>query len=110
MNKLLGSYLRRFYIFFCWLCVMLSSPMVLYAASGDEPKKEPIWVMSWATFIFFIAIMIFLLAHSTLRPNTALTNAEQKEIEEDKAQQTAKRKKAESASRLKQKPTSRLKH
>ncbi len=108
MNKLLGSYLRRFYVFFFWLSVMLSTS-VLFAAK-EEPKKEPIWVMSWATFIFFIAIMIFFLAHSTLRPNTALTNTEQKEIESEKAEEAEAKKKAAGVSRIKPKVESRIKH
>lgn len=69
--------------FFCSF-TLLSTP-ILFAASADEEKKEPIWVMSWAMFIFFIGMMIGILAHSRARLETRLSGEDKKQNEEELA-------------------------
>lgn len=69
--------------FFCSF-TLFSAP-ILFAASADEEKKEPIWVMSWAMFIFFIGMMIAILSHSRDRMETRLTGEDKKQNEEELA-------------------------
>ncbi|MDO5580288.1 MAG: hypothetical protein Q4G69_04085 [Planctomycetia bacterium] len=63
----------------------------LWAGPKDDEVKEPVWVLSWAMFIFFLGLTIALMARSANRPNSVLTSADAKQIDDEK--RAAKKKK-----------------
>ncbi|MDO5553506.1 MAG: hypothetical protein Q4G68_07070 [Planctomycetia bacterium] len=73
------AYAIRVMIWGCFLQVSFPS----FLLGAEEAKKEPIWVMSWAGFIFFVALTLFFFAHAFKRPDTALSNAERKQVEDE---------------------------
>ncbi|MDO5566264.1 MAG: hypothetical protein Q4G59_06370 [Planctomycetia bacterium] len=74
---------------------------VIIQAAEDEEKPEPIWVMSWAMFIFFIAATIFFFSHSLKRAESLLNSEERKQIEDEMAERVAQKKKAAKKAQLK---------
>ena len=55
----------------------LNSP-VLLAAEDEEAGGDPVWVLSYAGFIGFAAVVIFLAIFFSRRRETALSNEELK--------------------------------
>lgn len=92
---------------FVWVFVvgnlLLTTP--LYARTEDVPK-EPIWVMSWATFIAFIALTIFFFSRSYKRPESILSNDERKQVEGEMIDKVKrdKKKKRDDAKVVKKRP------
>lgn len=86
--------LSAFYFVVFWL-----SGAIVQAA--EEEVAEPIWVMSWAMFIFFIAATIFFFSHSLKRAESLLNSEERKQIEDEMAQRAAQKKKAAKKAQLK---------
>lgn len=84
MKKLVKWGRNNFFKVICFVSSLLYTPM-LFAAEGDKEPKEQVWVMSWAMFIFFIGMMIGILAHSKTRLETRLTGEDKKQNEEELA-------------------------
>ena len=94
MNRIESRRWCRLLTGLLWLG-MIMSPAALWAAEGEKPLAEPIWVMSWAMFVFFIAATVFFYTHSLTRAETLLNHEERKQIEEEAAARAASQKKAQ---------------
>lgn len=94
MKKVCFQWWCRFLMILFWFSSVVS-PSLLMAQSRSDDPKEPIWVMSWAMFVFFIAGTIALLARSRKRAETLLTNDERRQIAEQMLARIAAQKKAQ---------------
>ncbi|MDO4585960.1 MAG: hypothetical protein Q4C95_01540 [Planctomycetia bacterium] len=88
---------RRLVLLIFWAFYFLTGFNITLFAS-DEPKVEPTWVISWATFGFLFAITIMLFARSGKRVDTCLTREEWKQVEEVMLARIAKKKRSKAES------------
>jgi hypothetical protein len=80
---------------------LATSPVVLAAAEDEEAAPpEPVWVLSWAAFILFCGLTIAVCVFFSRRPETLLTNEEQKQVGQLAAERLAERRKAERLARM----------
>lgn len=68
---------------FSLLCVatyaLVNSP-VLLAAEEEEAQSDPVWVLSYASFLIFAAITVFLCVFFSRRRETILGMEDQKRV------------------------------
>ncbi|MDD3587160.1 MAG: hypothetical protein PHQ75_08250 [Thermoguttaceae bacterium] len=93
-KRLWSGLIPAFYFVVFWF-----SGTIIQAA--EEEKPEPIWVMSWAMFIFFIGATIFFFSHSLKRAESLLNSEERKQIEDEMAERVTQKKKAAKKAQLK---------
>lgn len=79
---------------------LATSPLVLAAEEEEEKASEPVWVLSWASFILFCGLTIGICVFFSRRAETLLTNEEQKEVGALAAERLAARRKAERLARM----------
>ena len=91
---------RLLSLFYALAVFMATSPVVLAAEEEEEAVKEPVWVISWAAFILFAGLTISICDFFSRRPETLLTNEEQKQVGQLAAERLAERRKAERLARM----------
>ncbi|MBQ9800192.1 MAG: hypothetical protein IJO40_09675 [Thermoguttaceae bacterium] len=79
---------------------LATSPLVLAAEEEEAKASEPVWVLSWASFILFGGLTIAICVFFSRRVETLLTNEEQKEVGALAAERLAARRKAERLARM----------
>lgn len=87
---------RLLSFFFAVSYFFATSPWALAAAKKDEePASDPVWVMSWASFIIFGAATIMICVIFSRRRDSILTQEEQKHVNQLRADRATKRRKEE---------------
>lgn len=80
--------------------IYLASSSSLFAAE-EAPASDPVWVISYFTFIVFAGAVIMLaLVFSRNRRDTLLDMAEQKRVAEIRAERTVKRRKEQQRAKM----------
>ncbi len=63
-------------------CFALTSPMAMAATEEAEEAPEPVWVLSYASFLIFGGLTVFLCVFFSRRNETILSLEEQKKAGE----------------------------
>ena len=101
MNLISKNFKARLLSLFYALAVFLAtSPLVLAAEEEEEKAANPVWVLSWTTFILFGGLTIGICVFFSRRPETLLTNEEQKQVSQLAAERLAQRRKEERLARM----------
>ncbi|MGI6401589.1 MAG: hypothetical protein ACOX0A_05685 [Thermoguttaceae bacterium] len=77
---------------------ILSSPILL--AAEDAAEGDPVWVLSYAAFIFFAAAVVMIGLFFSKRKETSLDIAEQKTATKLRAERAAERRKEKRRERM----------
>ncbi|MBQ2791446.1 MAG: hypothetical protein IJE97_17565 [Thermoguttaceae bacterium] len=92
---------RLLSLFYALAVFLTTSPLVLAAEKEEEAKaSEPVWVLSWASFILFCGLTVAICVFFSRRRETLLTNEEQKQVAALAAERLAERRKAERLARM----------
>ena len=93
---------NSFRSFFAGLCAFLfyvaSSPTLL--AADDAPASDPVWVLSYAAFIFFAGAVVMLAIFFSKRRETLLDLEEQKKVGQIRAKRVSERRKEQKRARM----------
>lgn len=81
-------------------CFLVSSPLALAAETEEEPAPDPVWVISYASFLLFAGVTIFLCVFFSRRRETALGLQEQKAAGELRNARAKQRRKEEQYARI----------
>ena len=79
---------------------LAASPFVMAADDEGEAAAEPVWVLSYASFLGFAAVTIFLSLFFSRRKDTALSNEEIKKAGQTRANRIKERRQAERYARV----------
>ncbi len=79
---------------------LAASPLVMAAEDEGEAAAEPVWVLSYASFLGFAAATIFLSLFFSRRKETALSNEEVKKAGQTRANRIKERRQAERYARV----------
>lgn len=80
---------------------LATSPLALAAEEKEaEAASDPVWVLSWAAFILFAGLTIVICVFFSRRPETLLTNEEQKQVSQIAVERLAKRRKEERLAKM----------
>lgn len=89
----------RLFSFLCAASVFLTTSSA-FAAEEEEAVKEPVWVMSWAAFIFFAGATIMICVFFSKRNESLLSAEDQKRCDQIRADRLKKRQKEERMARM----------
>ena len=79
---------------------LAASPFVMAVDDEGEAAAEPVWVLSYASFLGFAAVTIFLSLFFSRRKDTALSNEEIKKAGQTRANRIKERRQAERYARV----------
>ena len=79
--------------------LVANSPLAL-AAEEEEAAGDPVWVLSYASFLLFAAVTVFLCVFFSRRRETALDAAELKKVGQIRNARIKERRKAEQYARV----------
>lgn len=91
---------RLLSLLYALLVFLTTSPLVLAAEEEEAKASEPVWVLSWTSFILFGGLTIAICVFFSRRAETLLTNEEQKQVGALAAERLAERRKAERLARM----------
>ena len=76
--------------------LLLDAQSLFAAATEEAPQEEPVWVLSYASFIFYATAVIFF----SKRRETLLDLENQKKVAQIRANRVVKRRKEEQRARM----------
>ncbi len=91
---------RLLSLLYALLVFLTTSPLVLAAEEEEAKASEPVWVLSWTSFILFGGLTIAICVFFSRRVETLLTNEEQKQVGALAAERLVARRKAERLARM----------
>ncbi|MBQ2789900.1 MAG: hypothetical protein IJE97_09695 [Thermoguttaceae bacterium] len=101
MNLISKNFKARLLSLFYALAVFLAtSPLVLAAEEEAEQASKPVWVLIWTAFILLGGLTISVCVLFSRRPETLLTNEEQKQVSQLAAERLMQRRKEERLARM----------
>lgn len=80
--------------------IFLTTSAAFAAEEEEEAVKEPIWVMSWAAFIFFAGATIIICVFFSKRKESLLSIEDQKKCDQLRADRLKKRQKEARMARM----------
>ncbi len=81
-------------------CTFACSPFVMAAEQEEEAVAEPVWVVSYASFLMFAAGTVFLSVFFSRRRPSALSAEEQKNCAQLRNERVKQRRKEEMYARI----------
>lgn len=78
----------------------LNSPLLLAAEEEEEQAPEPVWVLSYASFLLFAGVTVFLCVFFSRRRESALSLEDQKKSGELRNARAKERRKQEQYARM----------
>ncbi|MBQ9874305.1 MAG: hypothetical protein IJM30_07560 [Thermoguttaceae bacterium] len=82
------------------LAVLLANTPLVQAAEEEEAESDPVWVLSYASFLLFAAITVFLCVFFSRRRETALGVEDLKRVGQLRNDRIKERRKAEMYARV----------
>ena len=92
--------IRPFFAGFCALFFYVATCPALYAAGDDAPASDPVWVLSYAAFIFFAGAVVMLAILFSKRRDTMLDAEEQKRTGQLRAKRATERRKEQKRAQM----------
>ncbi len=90
----------RFLSFLYAASFFLTASAAFAAEEEEEAVKDPIWVMSWAGFIFFAGATIIICVFFSRRAESLLSQEDQKRCDQIRADRLKKRQKEARMARM----------
>lgn len=81
-------------------CLLLDAQSLFAAATEEAPQEEPVWVLSYAAFIFYATAVIMIAIFFSKRRETLLDMENQKKVAQIRANRVVKRRKEEQRARM----------
>ena len=81
-------------------CLLLDAQSLFAAATAEAPQAEPVWVLSYAAFIFYATAVIMIAIFFSKRRETLLDMENQKKVAQIRANRVVKRRKEEQRARM----------
>lgn len=81
-------------------CFALTSPLAMAAEEAEEQPSEPVWVLSYASFLIFGGLTVFLCVFFSRRRESMLSIEEQKKAGETRNARAKERRKQQMYERV----------
>lgn len=97
-----NSFKRRLLSFLSVATIFLSNASFALAAASDEEETvaDPVWVLSYAAYIFFCGAIVMICIFFSKRRETLLDMEERKKVGDLKAKRVTQRRKEEQLARM----------
>ncbi|MGN0930447.1 MAG: hypothetical protein ACI4NP_01875 [Thermoguttaceae bacterium] len=96
----INSIKTRFFLSLIAASCFLLDAQSLFAATEEAPQEEPVWVLSYAAFIFYATAVIMIAIFFSKRRETLLDMENQKKVAQIRANRVVKRRKEEQRARM----------